>query len=202
MCIGLTSSCSQKHSSSSSNSNRHIFILFILLILLFSSPLSLMTSSFNSHRLFNHRLFKQHFRSPSISRSRFTSAFQSSQSASPKSAYGVASACCVIVTAQHMYCVHFFLFYCLFYNNLWWHLRPFNDPGLSGRGTAGDACDTFHFLPLRQECQPRHSSTWRSERRGLIVLSHLITFHQILFIPMFKSLLQTKKYIKSNSKKY
>ncbi len=46
-----------------------------------------------------------------------------------------------------------------------------------------DASDTFHFHPVwwvQQECQPKHSTTWRSEWRWeLIISSHLISFHLI-----------------------
>ncbi len=95
---------------------------------------------------------------------------------------GIASASSDSFTQQHMYSDHFLLFYFLYYSNLWWHLRPFSEPGLSRRATAGDASDTFHFLPVWRECEPEHSSTWRSKQQGLVILSsHLITFHRVLF---------------------
>ncbi len=82
----------------------------------------------------------------------------------------ITSASCDSFTQQHMYSDHF----CIFYSNLW-HLRPISDDVLSRWGTAGDASDTFHFLPVWRECEPEHSSTGWSDWWGLeLISSHFI----------------------------
>ncbi len=86
------------------------------------------------------------------------------------------------------------------------------DPSLT-LASLVDTSDTFLFRPVRRECQSKHSSTWRSERRRELIISlHLISFHRVLFrthqilqkwviqlscqisnSPVFKSHLQTKQ---------